>query len=158
MATATDRHPFAAIMFDIDHFKAVNDTYGHDVGDEVLRRVAALAKDEEYISGRLGGEEFAILLPNHNESSAGRRAEELRCRIESSRFKADECIIRVTGSFGVCPGQPGHALEDILKCADTALYETKHTGRNRIVRYSELSAEEPRYTHEHESAARPATA
>ncbi len=157
LATAADRHPLAAIMFDIDHFKAVNDTYGHDIGDEVLRRVAALAKDEEYISGRLGGEEFAILLADHNESSASRRAEELRCRIESRRFKADECIIRVTSSFGVCSGQPGQPLEDILKRADAALYEAKHKGRNRIVRYGELSVEDPGDAKKHKPTEQPAT-
>ncbi len=138
LAADTDKHPFAAIMFDIDHFKAVNDTYGHDVGDEVLRRIASLAKDEEYISGRLGGEEFAILLPKHDECAATRRAEELRRKIESNRFTAEECVIRVTSSFGVCLGQPGRLLEDIIKNADTALYEAKHTGRNRIVRNSDL--------------------
>lgn len=155
LAADKGQHPFAAIMFDIDHFKAVNDTYGHDVGDEVLRRVAALAKDEEYICGRLGGEEFAILLPNHDECAATERAEELRRKIESSRFAADECIIRVTSSFGVCPAQPGRALDDILKRADTALYEAKHSGRNRIVRNSDLPPEKSRFRTQPENTAEP---
>ncbi len=122
------------VLFDIDHFKTVNDTYGHGVGDEVLRRVAAAVagsiRDHDVI-GRIGGEEFALLLSAADESSAAVAAEHLRTKIADLRFD-DSPSVCVTASFGVALLQPGSSAPAALRAADEALYRAKRGGRNRV--------------------------
>ncbi len=140
-----------AIMTDIDHFKQVNDTYGHAVGDEVLRTVAKTIRAQlrEYdIAGRYGGEEFAILLPFTRLEEAKMVAERLRSSVEKrivdiSRINADAETksINVTISLGVYEFNPRDKDGDLLKKADKALYTAKETGRNRVV-ISEIEKDE----------------
>jgi len=128
----------ACIMIDLDHFKRINDTWGHHAGDAVL--VAAskvmmetVRKTDEV--GRYGGEEFAVLLPGTNMHKAAKIAEILRKKISNTRVKVDGQIIEVTASFGVAafPSDNVESLNDLLKAADKALYEAKDTGRNKVV-------------------------
>jgi diguanylate cyclase len=133
------QRPIALIMLDIDHFKSVNDTYGHDVGDEVLKHVVATCcriNRETDIIGRLGGEEFGILLLETPAAAAYTVAERLRCEIEASSIDHEGEAIAVTVSQGVCtidPTQPYLTIEQMRKVADTALYQAKESGRNRVV-------------------------
>ena len=123
---------FALIMLDIDHFKAVNDTYGHQAGDEVLVEMAALlrrhSRDSDML-GRWGGEEFLLLCPETDESGAMSLAEHLRASIEAARFST---LGRVTASFGVAVWRPVDDGEALLRRADEALYRAKEKGRNRV--------------------------
>jgi len=132
-ARAAPQSPITAIMFDIDRFKRINDTYGHDVGDEVICSVAAAAADESTIVGRLGGEEFAILLDQTSLEQAVRIAERLRLRVAALQIPIGKDTLRLTCSFGVSEWQPGDTLDQIIKRADLALYEAKREGRNRVV-------------------------
>lgn len=135
--------PLCAIMTDIDHFKSVNDTYGHAVGDEVLRTVAKTIRAQlrEYdIAGRYGGEEFAILLPFTKIEEAKMVAERLRTAVENkiidiSRINPDieTKSINVTISLGVYEFNIHDKENDLLKKADKALYIAKESGRNRVV-------------------------
>ncbi|MCT4655471.1 MAG: GGDEF domain-containing response regulator [Cohaesibacter sp.] len=127
-----------AIMFDIDHFKAVNDTYGHDVGDEVIKAVARLASREDGILARLGGEEFVLLTHNHSLLEASRMADRLRKEIAATEVKLNKSSVTITSSFGVALYREGETIDDLLKRADLALYKSKNDGRNRV------SAERPR--------------
>jgi len=122
-----------AVMFDIDHFKRVNDLYGHDVGDQAIAAVAKTASLEGAIIGRLGGEEFAMLLKSCSLSVAARLAEDLRHRIAALRFDTDKGPVTLTCSFGVSERKPGDSIDDLLKRADIALYAAKTSGRNRVV-------------------------
>ena len=126
----------SAIMGDLDHFKRVNDEYGHRAGDEVLRTFGALLK--EYSRGsdvdcRFGGEEFLLLLPDMNEQAARERAEQLRRKLASTPIHFEGAIMAVTGSFGVAC-YPGHARtgDGLISAADKALYAAKEAGRNRV--------------------------
>jgi len=122
-----------AIMFDVDHFKRVNDTFGHDVGDQVLRAIGGEAQSERATVGRLGGEEFAILLENSNLMAGGEHAESLRIKLAALSFNTALGRMSVTCSFGVAEWQPGEAVDQLLKRADTALYQAKNGGRNCVV-------------------------
>jgi len=121
------------VMIDIDHFKSVNDTYGHLVGDIVLKKVASVIADDnrtEDFSARFGGEEFVLVLDGCSESHANTKAETLRQKIQD--LKPND--LSITASFGVCALNFKHKnFEAILKDADTALYEAKESGRNRVV-------------------------
>ncbi|AUG53363.1 hypothetical protein CSC3H3_12045 [Thalassospira marina] len=129
--------PYSMIMLDVDHFKRVNDTYGHNCGDIVLKNVASLALgclrfEEEKLFFRLGGEEFVILLP-HSDSQAGvTLAERIRRKIENSPIQAGKHRIKITLSAGVATNQDDEDPLTTLKRADWALYEAKETGRNRV--------------------------
>ena len=123
----------ALLIIDIDHFKRVNDTHGHDVGDEVLRRVVAavsLRKRRSDLLFRLGGEEFVLLLPGANLEQAQAIAETLRVRLAEADLLPGETI---TVSIGVSLLGEGQSAEAWIKRADTALYEAKRSGRNRVV-------------------------
>ncbi|MBP0048054.1 diguanylate cyclase [Marinobacterium sp. AK62] len=123
----------SVIMLDIDHFKQVNDTCGHAVGDQVLRQIAALMRENTRLSdipGRWGGEEFLILCPETDEKGAYQLAENLRQRIEAERFPV---IGQRTCSFGVAAIEPGDQARELLKRADDALYRAKNNGRNQVV-------------------------
>lgn len=121
------------IMLDIDHFKAVNDTYGHITGDVVLKEMASILvhdKRVEDFSARFGGEEFIVVLENCSGEDAKEKAEVLRQKIQELCPNG----IKVTSSFGVCELTPKHKdFEALIKDADTALYEAKESGRNCVV-------------------------
>lgn len=125
--------PLSVIFFDIDHFKAVNDTYGHDAGDRVLAEVASLVKatlrQGDFVA-RWGGEEFVVTLQSVESEQAHRIAETIRLRIQSHRFGE---VPRVNVSLGVTCYKEGETKESLLKRVDQALYEAKHSGRNRVV-------------------------
>jgi diguanylate cyclase (GGDEF)-like protein len=123
----------AAIMLDIDHFKRVNDLYGHDVGDQAIAAVAKIAATDDAIIGRLGGEEFALLLSGRSLAEAAAIAEDLRNRIADLYFVTPNGPMTLTCSFGVSERKPGEGIDDVLKRADVALYAAKTSGRNRVV-------------------------
>lgn len=129
--------PLSVILADIDHFKSINDTFGHVVGDRVLKEVAAIFRQSvrTYDSvGRYGGEEFLIILPGSDFESARARAEQLRRAVQATHVMDGETQVRVTSSFGVASGFPGKdQAEAVIRLADAALYEAKRNGRNRVV-------------------------
>jgi len=119
------------MMFDIDHFKRVNDTYGHDVGDIVLKEYTALVKSlvrNEDIFCRVGGEEFMLILPDTDVKSSYVIAEKLRKSIE--KF---DCRVQITMSFGLVSHQKNEKSDDIYTRVDSALYEAKNSGRNKVI-------------------------
>lgn len=123
---------FSLVMFDIDHFKEVNDTYGHDVGDKVLKTLTQLVQGQirdSDVFARWGGEEFMIITPN-NLGSSEQLAEKLRCYIHEHVF---DTVGNVTCSFGVTQSRKGDAVETIVKRCDEMLYTAKHSGRNCVV-------------------------
>src|SRR5262249_44842046 len=126
----------SAIVMDIDHFKRINDVYGHDVGDEAIRGVAQQVAAETAITGRLGGEEFALLLEGQDLSAALRLAEQLRVRISGMQVQAENRRLKLTCSFGVSQWEPGDTIDRLLKRADIALYSAKTEGRNRTVAFN----------------------
>jgi two-component system, cell cycle response regulator len=123
----------SAIMLDADHFKRVNDSYGHDVGDDVLRAIGRDAAGENMVVGRLGGEEFAILLEDCSLFKAAEIAECLRVKISGLQFETKKGPITVTCSFGVSEWTRDATIDQLLKSADAALYAAKSAGRNRVV-------------------------
>jgi diguanylate cyclase (GGDEF)-like protein len=132
--------PIACVMSDIDHFKKVNDTYGHAAGDEVLKQFAAiLAAEAREIDrvGRYGGEEFLLLLPGTVLDSAVTFAERVRQRVEANTFSFEGGTLTRTVSLGVAswPHPRISGREGMLKAADDALYVAKELGRNRVVRF-----------------------
>ncbi len=121
------------VMMDIDHFKTINDTFGHDFGDEVLRRVSEVIRDslrEGDAAVRWGGEEIVIICPKTSSEGAYRVAEKLRSEIKALRF-SNETVI-VTASFGVANIRQNESFSQALGRADEALYEAKRTGRDRV--------------------------
>ena len=129
-------YPISMIMVDIDHFKKVNDHYGHLAGDEVLRAVAALLKQNARGSDiycRYGGEEFLLVLPQMPPEKAVARAEQLRCMLAAAPIRYQATAIPVTASFGVASFPVnGKAGDRVIDAADKALYEAKNAGRNRV--------------------------
>ncbi len=127
------------IMLDIDRFKKINDTYGHDAGDQALKCLAEVLRKETRevdIVGRLGGEEFAIILPNTPINSALRLAERLRQAIQEEQCILDDPAFRMTASLGVAfYEQSITKIDDFIERADVALYEAKHAGRNQVKSY-----------------------
>lgn len=131
-----DGYPLAVIMIDIDHFKQINDTYGHPAGDEVIKSLGAVFKQgarEGDIACRYGGEEFVIALPHMEVDAALARAEKWRSDVEFILVKHGDLEMRFTISSGVS-AFPGHAAEHerLIECADLALYKAKNDGRNRV--------------------------
>ena len=124
--------PFAVIMLDIDHFKKINDTHGHDVGDHAIKRVADLVASslrDVDIAARYGGEEFAIILPETNLARAVEVAERIRGRVEASSTPQ----IRLTISAGVAAAPESSSDgKDLVRKADAALYASKNAGRNKV--------------------------
>ena len=121
--------PLAAIMLDVDHFKRINDTYGHDVGDQVLGAIGREFQSENAVVGRLGGEEFAILIDGASGEAAVEHAEFLRARVAALSFDVAGEKASVTCSLGVAERRPGESIDQLLRRADTALYEAKSSGR-----------------------------
>jgi diguanylate cyclase (GGDEF)-like protein len=132
------------ILFDVDHFKQVNDTYGHPSGDAVLRHLATLLTNtfrEVDVVARIGGEEFAVLLPSTGLATASVVAERLRKAIEPNAVEANGFRIRYTVSGGVATMEDGVAdLDGLIKRADESLYAAKASGRNNIQSWSRASA------------------
>jgi diguanylate cyclase (GGDEF)-like protein len=130
------------ILTDIDHFKSINDTYGHPVGDMVLKTVASTIKStirEVDIAARYGGEEFAIILIGATSRHARKTAERLRKKIKEKKFSADNKTFTVTISLGVASFPDDSTdREDLIEKADLALYTAKKSGRDRTVLYSEI--------------------
>lgn len=130
--------PVSLIMFDVDHFKKVNDVYGHAVGDQVLKHVAQLLQKNLRlgdISARFGGEEFAVLLPNCTVEEAQIVAEKLRGLIADTPTHTDSLqVVDLTASFGVA--DIGKTLDEMLNYADQAMYQAKHGGRNLVGVYT----------------------
>ncbi|MDM8349159.1 ABC transporter substrate-binding protein [Pseudomonas sp. sp1636] len=131
--------PLALVFLDIDHFKSVNDQYGHDVGDRVLsgmaQRIKAHLRDSDSLC-RWGGEEFIVLMPHTDLEQACLIAEKLRTLLAAEPLSG---TISVTGSFGVAQWQPGQGLGELVHCADLMLYRAKKLGRNRVERFSPSS-------------------
>jgi diguanylate cyclase (GGDEF)-like protein len=132
--------PSALVMFDIDHFKRVNDTYGHPVGDEVIRRVAATLSSTKRVTdvaGRYGGEEFAVILVDSDREGGLRFAERLRQRVAADVWRHGHQEIRCTISLGLAEFRPGFAEPaEWVAQADAALYRSKTAGRNRTTEFS----------------------
>ncbi|NPV86464.1 MAG: diguanylate cyclase [Anaerolineae bacterium] len=130
-----------ALMIDIDHFKKINDAYGHAVGDQVIRAVARECNKvirQSDLLGRYGGEEFVILLPSSDLETARRVAERIRSDIEALVIAIDGVYIRVSVSIGLAQQTSvGSPLDDLLNRADQALYAAKYLGRNRVVVWDE---------------------
>jgi len=134
------RQPLSIIMVDIDHFKAINDQYGHDEGDRALVHVASLLKGslrKHDIVARFGGEEFVVVIPKMTMRGAVVIAERIRRSVEGAPLSTGERKIHLTVSLGVAsiPAIWPESKEELIKCADTALYEAKGKGRNRVCFY-----------------------
>ncbi len=136
----TDRYgtPLSFVMFDIDHFKRLNDTFGHQAGDDVLRELGRVVREAvraSDVAGRYGGEEFCVLLPHTEVEGAAEFARRLRLTVENHPFPAQGETLRVTASFGVaaCPSAAVQRAQDLIGVADEALYQAKSEGRNRVV-------------------------
>lgn len=129
--------PFALVMLDIDHFKPVNDTYGHQCGDEVLVEISNLLRRHlrEYdLAARYGGEEFAMVLPEADLQTAIQVAERLRKSAAELRFTGEMCKLSLTVSLGIgcAPSALIESVDDLIRLADDALYQAKKNGRNRV--------------------------
>ena len=126
----------AVILFDIDQFKTINDAHGHAVGDEVLKNLSRIVADtcrDSDIAGRVGGEEFAILLPQTNAENAQELAERLREQMEQSVLHLEREEVKFTASFGVAQMFPAcGTLEALVAAADGAMYEAKQRGKNCV--------------------------
>lgn len=127
--------PIGMMIIDLDHFKQINDTHGHDVGDEVLRAVADCLKDmTRYhdVVARLGGEEFAVVAPNMDSDMMIRLAERIRKAIAGMTILSGNVRIRVTASVGLAVWDRKESAEDFFRRADQQLYQAKNSGRNRV--------------------------
>ncbi|ERF81782.1 GGDEF domain-containing protein [Bradyrhizobium viridifuturi] len=137
---ATAGRPVTVMIFDLDHFKSINDRFGHPAGDEILKLFSAVVINNLRISdlsGRIGGEEFAALLPCSLEEGV-LVAERVREAFENSNITCEEGAVDTTVSIGVAGGPAGTELEVLLASADTALYQAKRGGRNRVEAAEEL--------------------
>ena len=135
-----EKHPLSIIYIDIDHFKSINDNYGHNIGDEILKLVSSKMNKlirKSDILARTGGEEFTILLNNTDKENAFILAEKLRTTIENSCYRDKEWEIQVTISLGISELQnDDEELDSIINRADKALYKAKNESRNKTVIYS----------------------
>jgi diguanylate cyclase (GGDEF)-like protein len=144
------RQKFALLMIDIDHFKILNDTFGHHVGDQILRDVSSiLMKDMREVDtvARYGGEEFVIILPETTENGAMYVAQRVRRAVEQAKFFAGSphSVQHLTISIGVAVYDTDAQFKrDLIEFADAALYAAKHAGRNRVICYSEISSKQGR--------------
>lgn len=130
--------PFSIIITDIDHFKKVNDTYGHDCGDVVLAEVSktlmSMVRKQDQV-GRWGGEEFLLLLPETDTEGALTLAEKMRSKIEESAYCCGQTELKITMTFGISSFSDKKTDKTVIKEADLALYDGKNNGRNRCVAY-----------------------
>jgi two-component system cell cycle response regulator len=133
--------PLSLLLFDIDHFKQINDVHGHLAGDFVLKRLAEIVSKhirKEEAFARYGGEEFAILMPETTGSRAGIFAEKIRRMVESTTFTYEDRRIGVTVSIGIAEMGPHRDPSSFIKAVDERLYRAKHAGRNRVVGPDEI--------------------
>ena len=130
------KHPFALVLLDVDHFKQVNDRFGHQAGDLVLRRVSSLLKSKVRLNdlvARIGGEEFAVIVPEAKRGGARALAEKLRKSVEAELFTHEGQAFMVTVSLGVADFSATIETADgLIKLADERLYKAKRDGRNRV--------------------------
>ena len=127
--------PVGLLILDLDHFKQVNDTHGHDVGDEVLRTVSNCLKDFTRfhdVVARLGGEEFAVVAPNMDENMLLKLAERIRKAVASLVVQSGNIRLRVTTSVGLAVWDGKESADEFFRRADRMLYEAKRLGRNRV--------------------------
>lgn len=127
--------PLSFVMMDLDHFKNINDSYGHQVGDAVLTHIAKLLKShsrETDLLSRWGGEEMVILLPNTDAAQAHTYTEHLRLLISQTPLNYDDLTIKITASFGIATRTHNETLDELYQLADKRLYQAKHLGRNRV--------------------------
>jgi diguanylate cyclase (GGDEF)-like protein len=131
------RRPLSLLMIDIDFFKAINDTYGHQMGDRMISHLAGLARDckrDTDVLARIGGEEFALLLPETTLDQANLVAERLRCEVAGRPLGAADMSVAATVSIGVAAADTSMVeFLQLMKAADQALYEAKRAGRNRVM-------------------------
>ncbi|MBE0451500.1 MAG: GGDEF domain-containing protein [Clostridia bacterium] len=129
---------YSAVMCDIDLFKKVNDTYGHDAGDEVIKHLASTLLQNIRPNDavfRMGGEEFLMLLKNVDSELIIRKINDIRRTIEENAIKYDGNDIKITASFGLCDTSMTNSLSELIKLSDKALYYSKNSGRNRATIY-----------------------
>jgi len=135
----SDNSESCLVMLDLDHFKQVNDTHGHLIGDSVLKFTGNLLRkhtESHHFSARYGGEELAIVMPNTTIKKSAEIAEKIRVALESSRLKkknSSESIGKITVSIGISRLNKNDSFEDLIMRADKALYQAKETGRNKVV-------------------------
>lgn len=131
-----NQSPVSLVMLDIDHFKKVNDTYGHDIGDFVIKECVRMMKEsfppEHSLVARIGGEEFAVILPDHNIAQASHLCELALQRVRKEAFVQGDMTIKFTISMGVSQIEQGEGVESWMKRTDVALYNSKQTGRNKV--------------------------
>ncbi|HEY8554806.1 MAG TPA: diguanylate cyclase [Burkholderiales bacterium] len=136
--------PLACMLIDVDHFKRINDTHGHDVGDLVLQRVAEVLKQTartQDVICRIGGEEFLVVCPDADASAAAQCAERLRQAVNAMRIEVAASTLQITISVGVAAMEPAMTgPESMIKAADQAVYAAKQAGRNRICIYRARAA------------------
>ena len=147
LQTKIKGHPLSVIMLDLDHFKGINDTYGHLTGDLILEQMGGLLRDNIYpldVSARYGGEEFIILMPETNVGNAEKAAERLRMVIDKYPWKIEEQDVAVTVSIGVAAVDNNNLLvsHELIRRADTALYNAKGKGRDNVVVWDHLKPNE----------------
>jgi diguanylate cyclase (GGDEF)-like protein len=140
----------ALILIDLDHFKQINDTFGHSVGDEVLKHTAGLIEQRLRLNGwgqetasaaaRWGGEEFIVFLPECPEADAGRIAEDIRRDLQDTKLQDCPKTLSVTGSIGISRWADGQTLAQAINNADEAMYSAKVAGRNQVFAYSEAAS------------------
>lgn len=139
LTSGLDRSNFGVALFDLDHFKSVNDSYGHLIGDQVLASVADILQSSARqgdIVGRFGGEEFVAFLPGASLDAVATFAERVRTAVETARIEAAEAYIHVTISAGVAAiPSCADSLNEAIRIADDRLYAAKRAGRNRVVRH-----------------------
>lgn len=144
---ARSGEPLALIALDLDHFKQINDRLGHEIGDLVLKRVCTVANKglrPSDLLGRLGGEEFCIMLPGTDLAAATAIAERLRASIEAGVVDSAAGLPYVTASIGIaCTANDGTTLEALLRTADARLYQAKHRGRNTVVAIGDTAIDAP---------------
>lgn len=142
-----DKEPISLVMLDIDHFKKINDNYGHDIGDFILQECVRIlhesfSREEDFIA-RLGGEEFAVILPGCDANASVKIVEKAMATIRKEVFIHGSHQIRFTVSMGIAQLVPGQDADSWYKRADAALYESKTTGRNKHTVASETSSAKP---------------
>ena len=129
------RRPFSIAMLDVDHFKSINDRYGHELGDSALTEIARVLDAEireQDICGRWGGEEFLILMPETDAASAAQVMERVRGAIQRLTIRAQTDLVGITVSAGIAEHQPGESYSETINQADHALLEAKRGGRNQL--------------------------
>jgi len=142
IATESENNRVAVVMFDIDHFKKINDSYGHGAGDDVIRTVSQTLKENigtGDVLGRIGGEEFLILLPGASLANAEQKADDLRRIISDLKWTYSDLTVTISG--GVHCKTSTESMDDILEKVDQCLYKAKNDGRNLIRSYGALNGE-----------------